>query len=135
MDCDDYRRKFNIPLSTPLADSDLCERLSVSALQRLEDPVWLEQCIKACEKQSKQVKGTVLGPRNLPLVSKKHLIEMNEKTGESYRQRMVPIIYPDYMAGLTPMEIKRKHGVAVATLKSWEILGLLPKRRKVYCFE
>jgi len=135
MSCDDYRRKFDIPLTAPLADADLCELLSVSALQRLEDPAWLEQCTNACAENAKNIKGKKTGPLNLPTVSKKRLIEMNKETGESYRKRMVPIVRADYMAGLTPAEIKRKHGVAARTLKDWERMGLLPVRRLRYTFE
>lgn len=135
MPCDDYRRQFDIPLTEPLADADLCELLSVSALQRLEDPVWLEQCKNACVAHAKAITGQKTGPLNLPPVSKKRLIEMNKETGESYRKRMVPIVLPDYMAGMTPIEIKRKHGVSVQTLKDWMRIGLLPARRLRYAFE
>lgn len=135
MTCDDYRRKFDIPLTAPLADADLCELLSVSALQRLEDPAWLEQCKSNCASNAKAVEGKKTGPRDWPEVSKKHLIEMNKETGESYRQRMIPIIRADYMAGLTPSELRRKHGVSQRTLLDWARLGLLPARRLRYAFE
>lgn len=130
MPCDDYRRQFDIPLSAPLADKDLCELLSVSALQRLEDPEWLAECKKRCD-ENKGKRRTV----ELPAVSKKHLIDMNKETGESYRSKMVPALRDDYMAGMTPKAIQRKHGVAPATLKGWERMGLLPTRRLRYAFE
>ena len=135
MPCDDYRRKFDIPLTAPLADAYLCELLSVSALQRLEDPEWIAKCTEACAANSAAINGKKRGPLNLPPVSKKRLIEMNRETGKSYRARMVPIVRVDYMAGLTPIEIKRKHGVSVQTLKDWERIGLLPRRRLKYAFE
>lgn len=135
MPCDDYKREFNIPLTTPLMDADLRELFSVSASQRLENPAWREQCMSACAANSKAVKGKKLGPRDLPPASKKHLIEMNKKTGESYRQHMAPIVRVDYMAGLTPMEIHRKHGVCGQTLRDWVRAGLLPARRRQYVFE
>lgn len=135
MPCDEYRRQFDIPLTAPLADAYLCELLSVSALQRLEDPAWLEQCKIACTVNSNSKKGKKTGQRNLPPASKKRLIEMNKKTGVSYRQRMIPAIREDYMAGLTPTEIRRKHGVSPQTLKDWERMGFLPARRLRYEFE
>lgn len=130
MPCDDYRRKFDIPLSVPLADKELCESLSVSALQRLEDPEWLAECTRRCE-ENKGKRTKV----QLPEISKKHLIDMNKETGESYRGRMIPALRDDYMAGMTPKAIQRKHGVAPATLKDWERMWLLPKRRLQYAFE
>ena len=130
MSCNDYRRKFNIQLTTPLADKTLCESLSVSALQRLEDPEWLAECTKRCNENKGRRTKVVL-----PEISKKHLIDINKKTGESYRNRMIPALRDDYMTGMTPKAIQRKHGVAPATLKDWERMGLLPKRRLQYAFE
>lgn len=135
MSCDDYRRKFDIKLGTPLADKYLCELLSVSALQRLEDPEFLAECQERCLKNAGSIKGKKIGPHNLPPVSKRRLIEMNRQTGESYRAKMVPAIRCDYMAGMTPTEIRRKHGVAVMTLQDWVRRGLLPKRRLAYKFD
>ncbi len=132
MPCNDYRRKFNIPFGTPLADKELCDSLSVSALQRLEDPEWLAECRKRChENKDKGKKGSL----NPPPASKKHLIEMNKKTGENYRSKMIPALQEDYMAGMTPKAIQKKHGVAPETLKDWERRGFLPKRKLKYVFE
>ena len=130
MPCDDYRRKFDIPLSAPLADKELCESLSVSALQRLEDPEWLAECTKRCE-ENKGKRTKV----QLPPSSKKHLVDMNRETGKSYRSRMVPAILEDYTNGMPPLEIQQKHGVSPATQKDWVRLGLLPKRRLQYILE
>jgi len=130
MPCNEYKIKFNIPLSVALADKALCDSLSISAKQRLEDPEWLEACTKRCSENK--------GSRNkvkLPDISKKHLITMNKEKGESYRARMIPTIMDDYMGGLTPIEIRRKHGVSPATLQDWVKRELLPKRKLKYCFE
>lgn len=134
MSCDEYRREFNLPLGTPLADKELCELFSVSALQRLKDPVWLEECSQRMKGIAKENTGKKTGPLNLPEISKRRLMEMNKQTGESYRAQMVPVIKDDYMAGMTPIEIRRKHGVAPMTLQDWVRRGLLPKRLLSYSF-
>lgn len=134
MPCDDYRRMFDIKLGTPLADKYLCELLSVSALQRLEDPEFLAECRARCSQNADAIKGKKTGRLNLPPISKRRLVEMNRQTGESYRAKMVPAIRADYMAGMTPIEIRRKHGVATMTLQDWVRRGLLPKRLLAYKF-
>jgi hypothetical protein len=132
MDCKEYKYMFNIPLTTPLAEKELCDSLSVGALKRLESTEYLDSLKKRCVENSK------IAPRGkvkLPASSKKHLIEMNRKTGECYRKKMIPIIKNDYMEGMTPIAIQRKHGVSPCTLKDWQTLGLLPKRRLKYQFD
>jgi hypothetical protein len=86
-------------------------------------------------KNANLFKGKKTGALNLAPVSKRRLIEMNRQTGDSYRARMVPAIRSDYMTGMTPTEIRRKHGVAVMTLQDWVRRGLLPKRRLAYKFD
>lgn len=134
MDCNDYRRMFNISLTTPLADPELCELFSVSALQRLKDPEWLAKCAERCARNSLSIKGTKTGPLDLPPISKKRLIEMNRQTGASFRLKMIPAITADYLAGSTPTEIRRKHGVSQQTLKDWQKMGFLPRRLLKYEF-
>jgi hypothetical protein len=131
MSCDDYRRMFDIPLLKPLADPELCETLSVSALQRLEDPEWLAKCRDQCAANAGK-SGVQL---NLPAISKRRLIAMNKATGESYRAKMIPAILADYMSGMSPTDIRHKHGVSQMTLRGWMRAGYLPSRKKQYVFE
>lgn len=129
MSCHEYRIMFNIKLTEPLADKELCEQLSVSQMQRMEDPEWLQRCKDMCEKNKGKRKKV-----ELPKISKKHLVDMNRETGESYRSKMIPAIRDDYMSGMTPKEIQRKHGVSPATLSDWSEQGFLPKRKLKYLF-
>ena len=130
MPCHEYRIKFDIKLSTPLVDKSLSEMLSVSALQRFENPEWLAACQKNCVENFKKEKHH----RVAPPASKKHLVDMNRRTGESYRSKMIPAIMKDYLSGMTPTEIQKKHRVSPTTLNDWQVLGLLPKRKFQYVY-
>ena len=130
MPCDEYRVMFNIKLSEPLCDKELSDSLSASQMQRLEDEEWLKKCREMCEKNKGQRKKVTL-----PKVSKKHLIDMNRETGENYRSKMIPAIKQDYLDGMSPTDIRRKHGVAQMTLRDWVKMGLLPERNLEWVFK
>lgn len=127
MTCNEYRLMFNLKLMTPLVDPDVSEMLSASALQRMQDPEWLAKCIGNVTK-TKGGRGKV----DLPPASKKHLVDMNRRTGESYRKQMIPVIRDDFIAGMPPLQIQKKHGVSPMTLRDWVKAGFLPERKLKY---
>lgn len=135
MSCDEYRRKFNIPLLLPLVDPEISERLSNKMLERLTNPAFRKEAIKQCKKNGGVIKGTKRGTLRLPKISSERIAATQKKTAEYYKRRKIPDILADYKNGLTPTEIVRKHGVAAQTLKNWEAAGLLPLRRLTYVLE
>ena len=130
MEPDDYRRKYNIPLTQALADGELREHLSDKAKLRLqtdEGVAHLRRILASCDRQKQTGKK-----RDLPKVSIQHCHQKNEKKSRAVREECLPLALPDWVGGMSSRDISLKHLVALPTLRKWAREGFLPKRELRY---
>ena len=127
---DDYRRKYNIPLTQALADDELRNHLSSKALIRAQTNEGIDHIRRmqsTCDRQKQTGKK-----RDLPECSVRHCHEKNDKKRLSFLADKLPGILPDWIDGMSNRDISLKHGIAFPTLRKWVRDGHLPKRHMRY---
>lgn len=126
----DYRVKYNIPLTQALADDGLRRHLSDKAVLRLQTNEGIEHIRRiqaSCDRQKQTGKK-----RRLPDCSLQHCRDENDKKRRSLLSKKLPDILPDWINGMSNRDISLKHGVALPTLRKWVAGGHLPKRQLHY---
>lgn len=127
---DDYRRKYNIPLTQALADGALREHLSHMAQLRLQTEEGVEHIRKMLANDGRhKTKGRKM---DLPEVSTRHCHAKNAARARTKLEECLPLVMPDWVSGTSLRDISIKHLVAIGTLRKWVRDGHLPKRTLAY---
>lgn len=126
MSGDEYRLKYNIPLTLALVDDNYRLHLSDKAKLRAqtdEGIANIRRMLASCDRQKQTGQKRVL-----PQASLEHCHRVNAAKSKAVREDVLPQMLPDWMAGMSSRDISIKHLVAMATLRKWVRDGYLPKR-------